>query len=170
MRRRFPVILCFAALVLASPHKARAAACCGSGHGLGQRLSRGERAALTLSVRAADRFGSNDPTGQFFRAPAGTFDGEGRAELAGLFAPVPRLQLGISVPFVLNVRQFGSDSAQGGGIGDLAASARFDLVPLATSEAWPAIALTAGLMLPTGRSAADARNRLAADAPGRGMA
>ena len=169
MLRQFPMILCFAALTLASPHDARAAACCGSGHGLGQRLSRGERAALTLAVRGADRFGSNDPQGQFFPTPAGTLDGEGRAELSGLFAPVPRLQLGVAIPFVLNVRQFGSDSAHGGGLGDVAASARFDIVPLATSKAWPAIALTAGLTVPTGRSTSDARNVLAADATGLGV-
>lgn len=169
MHRLFLVSI-LVALVLASPHRAHASACCGSGHGLGQRLNRDEQAAVTMSLRVADRFGSHDPTGRFFTVPSGIIDGDGRAEISGLFAPVPRLQLGITLPFILNIRQFGPDFAYGGGLGDLSASGRFDIVPLATSSAWPAIALTAGLTLPTGRSAAEAQDALAADATGLGVA
>jgi hypothetical protein len=165
-----PLLLSLAAVLLASPRQAEASACCGSGHGLGQRLNRGEDVALTLSLRFADRIGSHGMAGQFYAIPSGAFDGDGRAELAGIFAPTARLQLGFSLPFVLNVRQFGQESAAGGGIGDISASARFDLVPLATSNVWPAIAITTHLALPTGRSASDANDTLAVDATGLGVA
>lgn len=162
--------LCFScATLLFSPQEASAGSCCGSGHGLGQRLARDEHAALTLSLRFADRFGSYDLTSRLLNMPPGAFDGEGRAEFAGVIAPMPRLQLGVVVPFVVNVRQFPLDSAIGGGFGDITASSRFDVIPLTTSNAWPAIAITAALTFPTGRSASDATDALAADATGLGV-
>ena len=158
------------AILLASPHLAHAAACCGSGHGLGQRLARGESAAVTLSNRFADRFGSYAVQGRFRMAPSGAFDADNRTDLAAIFAPIPRLQVGFAVPFVLNMRRFGNTHATGGGMGDLSFSGRFDVIPLSTSSHQPAIALTASCTLPTGRSAIDATNILAADATGLGVA
>lgn len=149
--------------------QAQGSACCGSGHGLGQRLNRSENAALAVSIRAANRFGSYDPTAGFFRAPSATVDDEIRADLSGLYAPVRGLQFGISVPFVFNVRTLGSDSAWNGGIGDVSASARFDILPVETLRSWPAVALTMGLTVPTGRPIADARDKLATDATGQGI-
>ena len=162
--------LFFAAIVVASPHVARAAACCGSGHGLGQRLGIGEQAALTVSTRLADRFGSYDVQSQFLTIPRGSVDIDTRTELAGIVRPSTRFQIGFAVPFVLNIRQFGSDVATGGGMGDLSFQGRFDVISLSTTRSWPAIALTAGVTFPTGRSAMDASNVLAADITGLGVA
>jgi hypothetical protein len=149
---------------------ASASACCGSGHGLGQRLGPLERAAVGLSLRGSDRFGSHGYAGAFSLAPSGTRDVEARAELGCLLAPLPRLQLGLAVPVLLNVRGSGDETAVGGGLGDLSFSARFDLVPLSTTGAWPSIALTAGVGLPTGRPASRAEDPLATDATGLGAA
>ncbi|MDC3954638.1 hypothetical protein [Polyangium jinanense] len=168
-RKTFASALLGCVLLLAS-RDASASACCGSGHGLGQRLGPLERAAVGLSFRFSDRFGSHGYAGGFTLAPSGTLDAEGRAELGVLFAPVPRLQLGLVAPVLLNVRSSREDTFVGGGFGDLAFSARFDLVPLTTTSAWPAIALTAGVGLPTGRSAANAKDPLATDATGLGAA
>ncbi len=170
---RHPLLgLCFAAVVIAKPHVAQASACCGSGHGLGQRLGNGEQAALTLSTRFADRFGSYDVQSRFFTTPRGIVDMDTRAELAGIVRPSTRFQVGFTVPFVLNIRQFGADVpvTTGGGMGDLAFQGRFDIIPLSTASSWPAVALTAGVTLPTGRSAMDASNVVAADATGLGVA
>ncbi|MRG94888.1 hypothetical protein [Polyangium spumosum] len=168
-RKTFTSALLACALLVGS-RGASASACCGSGHGLGQRLGPLERAAVGLSFRFSDRFGSHGHAGAFSLAPAGTLDAEGRAELACLFAPLPRLQLGLVAPVLLNVRSSRDDTFVGGGFGDLSLSARFDIVRLDTTSAWPAIALTAGLGLPTGRSAAMARDPLATDATGLGAA
>ncbi|MBK9259959.1 MAG: hypothetical protein IPM54_09005 [Polyangiaceae bacterium] len=122
-----------------------------------------------LSTRVADRFGSYDASGGFFTIPSNVFDADARADLTAMVAPVSRLQLGITVPFVLNMRRIGADTEMGGGIGDFSFSGRFDIVPLSTASSWPAIALTAALAFPTGRSASEATNVLAADATGLGV-
>ena len=164
----FALALLGGALFLVSARDAAASACCGSGHGLGQRLAPSERAAVNLSFRFSDRFGSHGHAGAFSFAPSGTLDTESRAELGCLLAPVPRLQLGLVAPVLLNVRGFRDDTSVGGGLGDISFSARFDIVSLSTTSAFPAIALTAGLGLPTGRSAAQAKDPLATDATGLG--
>jgi len=163
------LVLASLALLTASPRLARASACCGTGHGLGQRLAPGERAAVTFATRFADRFGSYDPNGQFFTSPSGSFDGDLRADISAVFAPISRLQVGVAIPFVLNIKHLRVDDV-GGGLGDLLFSGRFDVVPLSTTSSWPAIAFTASLLVPTGRSANQARQVLAADATGLGVA
>ncbi|MDI1443301.1 hypothetical protein [Polyangium sp. 6x1] len=169
-RKTFASALLGSALFFGA-REASASACCGSGHGLGQRLGPFERGAIGLSFRFSDRFGSHGHAGGFTLAPAGTLDAEGRAELGGLFAPIPRLQLGLVAPVLLNIRGSRDDTAVvGGGFGDLSLSARFDIVSLTTTSAWPAIALTTGVSLPTGRSAAAAKDPLATDATGLGAA
>lgn len=164
--------LIFATIVIASPHIARATACCGSGHGLGQRLGIGENAALTLSTRIADRFGSYDAYSRFLPVPRGIVDIDTRTEFAGIVRPASRFQVGFAIPFVLNTRQFGADAptSLGGGMGDLAFQGRFDIIPLSTASGLPAVALTAGVTLPTGRSAMDTSDVLAADVTGLGVA
>jgi hypothetical protein len=154
----------------ANPRVAQAAACCGTGHGLGQRLGPGETAAFTISSRFAGRFGSFDPQGNFFAIPSASFDGDVRADLLAVFAPIRRVQVSVAAPFVLNIKRFGDEHDTGGGIGDLVFSGRFDVVPLSTTSAWPAIAITTSFTLPTGRSANDAVQVLAADATGLGVA
>lgn len=158
------------ALLVAIPQVTYAAACCGTGHGLGQRLGPGETAAITFSTRFADRFGSYDPSGQFFTIPANAFDGDLRADLSAVFAPISRLQVGLTAPFVLNIKHFGGADDVGGGLGDLTFSGRFDILPLNTANSWPAIALTTSLLLPTGRSANEATRVFGADATGLGVA
>lgn len=158
------------AFVVASPRAAHASACCGTGHGLGQRLGPGETAAITVSTRFADRFGSYDHRRRFFSIPSGSFDGDVRADLSAVFAPTSRLQVGVTAPFVLNIKHFGADDDVGGGFGDLTFSGRFDVLPLSTATSWPAIALTTSVLLPTGRSANEATRLLGTDATGLGVA
>lgn len=158
------------ALLASSPSAARAAACCGGGHGLGQRLGPMERAAASASLRMSDRVGSHDPNGRFSLVRPGVIDGDARADLAFLVAPVRRLQLGLDVPFLLNLRRTTEQSAWGGGIGDVTASARFDIVPLSSAEGFPAVALTAAASIPTGKPLGQNDDPLGARATGLGAA
>jgi hypothetical protein len=157
------------AFLMANSRFAHASACCGTGHGLGQRLGLGEQSAVTLSTRFADRFGSYDPAGRFFTSPGGSFDADVRTDVSAIFSPLSRLQVAVTAPFVLNIKHFGDDDV-GGGFGDLLFFGRFDIVPLSTASSWPAVAFTASLLLPTGRSANEAQQILAADATGLGVA
>lgn len=169
MRSTWCFLLGFVFLV-ALPRVTQGAACCGTGHGLGQRLGPGETAAITFSTRFADRFGSYDPTGQFFTIPSNNFDGDVRADVSVVFAPISRLQVGLTAPLVLNIKHFGGEGDLGGGLGDLTFSGRFDIFPLDTTKPRPAIAFTTSLLLPTGRSANEATHVFGADATGLGVA
>lgn len=164
------VFLLLLLLLLALPRRAQAAACCGGGHGLGARLSPMERAAIGISFRAADRFGSFDPAGRFFSIPSGYRDIELRSDISLLFAPLRRLQLGVVIPTLLNVRKTRAQSAWGGGLADVLASARVDLVPLSSPSGWPALALTCSLSLPTGTPLEQSKDALGAGATGLGAA
>lgn len=130
----------------------------------------GEHAAITLSSRVADRFGSYDVHGSFATIPQGIIDVDTRTELAAIVRPIPRLQVGFTFPFVWNIRRSGSDVLTGGGLGDLALHGRFDIIPQSTASALPAIALTTAVTFPTGRSAMNASNALGADVTGLGVA
>ena len=165
--------LCASALSFAlalAPRPARASACCGGGHGLGQRLGPLERASIGASLRFDSRLGSHRADARFAPIPAGDLDTESRVELSWLVKPVSRLQLGLTIPALLNARRLGGFGGVGGGLGDIVFSGRYDLVPLGDPGAVPPIALTAAITLPTGRAAADARDPLAADATGLGAA
>lgn len=163
-------VLALLGALAAVPHDAHAASCCGTGHGLGQRLGPGETAALSVSARVADRVGSYDPEGRFFTIPSRSFDGDARVDLSALFAPTSRLQVAVTAPVVLNFKQLGAERDVGGGLGDLTISGRFDVFPVSTARFWPAMAITTSALLPTGRSAKDAHQLLAADATGLGVA
>ena len=68
------------------------------------------------------------------------------------------------------MRHAGEQSAFGGGIGDVTASARWDLVSLSAADGLPAVALTAAVSLPTGKPAGRALDPLGASATGLGAA
>lgn len=149
---RKPVICAFFLMVhVASSGVAWASACCGGGHGLGQRLGPMERGAVGVSLRDSPRFGSFGPSSRFSPIPAGSMDNEVRADLSLLFAPIRRVQLGLALPFLLNLRRFGEQSAWGGGLSDVSASFRVDLIPLSSPNGLPSIALTTSVLFPTGR-------------------
>ncbi len=61
-------------------------------------------------------------------------------------------QVAASLPLVQNRRQNGQYSEWGGGIGDLTAMVRYEVVAPGMSATWPGIALSASAVLPTGRS------------------
>src|SRR5262252_862997 len=61
-------------------------------------------------------------------------------------------QVGLWAPFVQTSRQAGGLSGFGGGLGDVAANARFDAIDAGTRGHWPGVALLASLSFPTGQA------------------
>jgi hypothetical protein len=153
-----------------SPSVAGAAACCGESHGLGERLATAERAGVTTSVRWRERFGAWSPRGEYGALPEGDHDRELRLDLGWLVRVGHQLQLGASVPALATWRSLGGRSSSGGGVGDVTALARWDLVPVTGWKALPGVALTFAATLPTGRGPQRADDPLAADVTGLGTA
>lgn len=165
--RAAPVTLAIA-LALA-PAPARAAACCGTGYGVGQRLAVAEDAAVTLTTRLQSTLGSFDDAGRWVRDPATDADRELRADLSVIVKPMPSLQLGASAPFLSTWRKTADLDGRGAGVGDVNVFGRWDFVPVGGRGAWPGIAATLSVGLPTGRSADHAADALGADATGLGV-
>lgn len=149
---------------------ARASACCGVGHGVALPLSETENAAFLFSLKSSARVGSWSSSRSFAAPPEGDFDREIQAEIGWTVRASRRLELGVTVPMLYTFRHAGDLESTGGGVGDVGASARFRL-PLPSTPAWiPSVSLTFGAMIPTGRSASESTDRLAADATGLGAA
>ncbi len=169
LRRVLAAGLLGAAAMLHAPG-ADAAACCGTGHGLGQRLAPMERAAIGASTRFAGRIGSWAADGSFVGTPSGSRDLEARLDLGWIVKPHPRVQVGATLPILLTSRALGEASSTGGGIGDVGVFGRFDVVGVPGSGWLPAIALTLGAQLPTGRPTTSSTDALGADVTGLGAA
>lgn len=157
----------FATLALA-PADSHAAACCGTSHGLGQRLGPTERAAATSGVRVATRVGSWNARGDFGAMGSGDRDVELRAEIGWLVRAHDRFQIGASVPALATFRRLGEAASSGGGVGDVTLTARGDLVPLGSTGWAPSVALTLSGLVPTGRPARASHDALASDVTGLG--
>jgi len=166
-----PIALTAALLAaLAAPGRARAAACCGSGHGVGPLLADAERAALTLGLGASLRVGQWSYRGEFRSLSGGDFDREIRAEIGWIVRAGQSFQLGVTAPAIYTFKQTGDLASSGGGAGDVTAFARYEIVPSRASRPYPGVALTLSTLLPTGRSAERSRDPLGADATGLGVA
>lgn len=161
------VVLAGAPFLAAS--EARAAGCCGSSHGLGDRLAPGERAAVTVGTRDVERYGTFRSDGSLHTAPDGQVDRELRADLAFATRASARLAFALSVPLLMTHKEVPSgQSGSGAGVGDVVASARYDLpVPW---EHDLLTTLTFAAQLPTGKPSRRAEEPLDADMTGLGAA
>ncbi|AUX22372.1 hypothetical protein SOCEGT47_028730 [Sorangium cellulosum] len=162
-----------AALVLSlatSSNAARAAACCGAGHGMGQWLAPSERAAVSLALRGSERFGSWSVERDFAPSAGDSHDRELRADVGWLVRVEERVQLGITAPLLATWRGSRGAASSGGGVGDVAMAGRLELVERDRLPWLSTAALTLGVTLPTGRSYRDSSDPLAADATGLGVA
>jgi len=160
--------LALSAAALGQPSQALAAACCGSGHGIGPVLAEGERAALSVGVGEAERFGQWSSRGEYVPQSGGGFDRELRTELGWIVRASGPLQLGVTVPMIYTFKQSGRTSSSGGGAGDITAFARYDLVASQPSRWFPGIAPTLAALVPTGLPLARSSDPLGADATGLG--
>ncbi|MCC6557601.1 MAG: hypothetical protein IT372_32005 [Polyangiaceae bacterium] len=171
MRLPSPALAAALALaVCACPDAARAAACCGTGHGLGQRLGPSERAAASAAIRLTDRFGAWTSDRELVTSPAADHDRELAFELGWTVRAGRRVQLGVTVPLLATWKSLGGATSSGGGPGDVGASARVEVLEDGAASWAPSIAVTFGATLPTGRPVSASRDPLAADVTGLGAA
>ena len=154
-----------AALLRAAP--AAAQACCAGGALLTPtRLAVQEDYAVGLQMQARSNVGSYASTGGFAAS-----DGSWQVleqDLAASARLFRRAQVGLLLPMIQNHHVESGTEAWGGGLGDVAVTARYDFLLAADEVRWPGIALLAGATFPTGRSSNEATAPLAADATGGG--
>lgn len=148
---------------------ARASACCGEGHGIGQRLASAERAAVTTSARLQGRIGAWGSDGEFTAIDDGSHDRELRLD-AGWVVKVGAAEVGMVIPLVFTWRELGDAASSGGGIGDVQGFGRYPIIPVEGRGWLPGIALTLSAIAPTGRPAGQAEDTLGAEATGIGVA
>ncbi|HEY8927211.1 MAG TPA: hypothetical protein VIU64_22665 [Polyangia bacterium] len=163
-------------IALASPfgsEVAHAQACCtATGVVLPARLRVYEDFGLGVQARESQAYGSFASDGAF----AGTSSGDltTQQNLFALWRALPRLQVGLLVPYVETWRRIPAGpgvagrSEWGGFLGDVAVSARVEIVRPGDLGRFPAITLLGGLAVPTGRAPDEARNPLGTDASGTG--
>jgi len=161
MPRAAPLVL----LLLLPAEEARAAGCCGTGPSAIERLGSAEAASLSLTTSGQRTLGGWNSEGSWGDAAQGD---EARLELAGAVAVGARVQLGFALPAQYAWREAGALAGEGGGLGDLTFTGWIDPLPAGLPSSTPSVGLTLALRTPTGRSDADARAPLAADATGLG--
>jgi hypothetical protein len=153
--------------VTGSSRRADAQACCAGGAVVTPtRLAPHEDFAVGLQVRVRSNGGWFDSHGQY----AGTSGREQifEQDLAGSLRFSGRGQAAAVLPFIETHRRAAGLDDTGGGIGDLALTARYDLL-LATEALYlPGFGILLAATLPTGRAPDEATHPLATDATGAG--
>ena len=141
------------ALSIAMPRRARAQACCvATGLTTPARLRLYEDGAVGVQTRIRSVLGSFDARGNYVPAPAGDHELDAEEDLFVAKRFGPHWQISLQVPFVQTARSAGSVSGWGGGLGDVSANARWDVLIAGDRPGQPGIALLAGVTPPSGRS------------------
>jgi len=157
-------------VVFALPSRAYAQPCCAGASVLTPaRLTPLDDALVGLQLRGARIVGSYDSSGQYVPSPGGVTEIDLEQDLIGSLRVFGRGQLSLSIPILQTIRSAGNISGEvGGGLGDIAASGRYDIV-LAGEHRWlPGIAILAGVTFPTGKPVESASQPLGSDATGTG--
>jgi len=142
-----------AAGIAAHPRRAAAQACCvGTGLITPARLRTFESAAVGVQMRGRSVMGTFLGTGDYATSGTGTRELGFEEDLFAALRVGSRFQVGLWAPFVQTSRQAGGLSGFGGGLGDVAANARFDAIDAGTRGHWPGVALLASLSFPTGQA------------------
>jgi hypothetical protein len=154
---------------LAAPRFARAQACCAAPNLVTPaRLQRHEAFGAGVQARGRGVFGAFAADGSFAGTSSG--DVETEQDLFGAIGVAGRVQVAVVLPFVETRRRAPGLTAWGGGLGDVRASARAEILRDGANGAWPGVALLLGGTFPTGTPPEEARGTLAADATGAGTA
>lgn len=147
---------------------AQAAPCCMSATAFGTgRLLIWEDAALGVITSVAAGLGHWDADGDW-HAYRGYDELEWRSELWGMLALSRRASVFARAPFVATRRAAGGLDGFGGGLADVSAGLRYELLAIGEYLELPAIALTVSVTAPTGRPTWDATTPLGVDVTGRG--
>jgi hypothetical protein len=120
-------------------------------------------------MHVATVLGSFDDGGRYTgAASSGTSEIDFEQDLFGAVRFLRRGQVALLLPFVATRRSEQGPSELGGGLGDINASARYDLFLAGQSRVLPGVAVLAGVTAPTGTPPDKAHNKLATDATGVG--
>lgn len=167
MRAWLPALTLLASLGASS--EAWAAACCGEAS-TGDRLNFGEDLMIAVRPSGRVRFGSFDREGAFHASGDAT-DVTGELDVATVVRVAPRLELGASLPLVLNYRAVkGLDDEVGGGGGDVAAWVTWTPISPWDVRWVPSVALALKARIPTGVAPGASDEVLASDVTGDGRA
>lgn len=174
-RSRFPDrrLLAAAALaagavaLIAGARSAAAQACCSGGALVTPtRLAVYEDYAVALQTRARTNFGSFGADGRY--VSSSTAEQVLQQDLAAAVRLGNKLQVGALVPTVLTHRTQTGIDEWGGGVGDIALTARYDLSLASDHMRWPGFSVLVGVGIPTGTPPDRASNPLVTDATGTG--
>jgi len=119
-------------------------------------------------MRARSVMGAFSGTGSFAMSAAGRREVGFEEDLFGALRLGSRFQIALSAPFVQTARAEPGVSGFGGGLGDVAASFRYDAIYAGTRGSWPGVAILAGVSFPTGQPVDEADDPLATSSTGTG--
>ena len=141
-----------AAAVAAHPGAAHAQACCvGTGLVTPARLRTFESQAVGMQMRARSVMGAFAGSGNYATSPTSNRELGFEEDLFAALRLGSHFQVGLLAPFLQTSRQEGGFSGFGGGLGDVAVNARYDIVNAGERGLWPGVAIIAGLSFPTGQ-------------------
>src|SRR5882672_9798130 len=124
---------------------ARAQACCvAAGLTTPARLKLYESYAVGLQTRVRSVLGSFDEHGGYASSPGGAHEMDAEEDLFAAARLGLHAQVALQVPFVQTARSAGGLSGWGGGVGDVAANVRWDILLAGDRPGWPGIAMIAG--------------------------
>lgn len=166
-RRPLPTIAALALLL--APGAARAAACCMSATSFGVgRLRIWEEVAAGVQLGHARSLGQWDAGGALRLNGSSLVDGLSQAQPWVIARLHERVQVSAWAPLLLNDRRVGDQGQLAGGLGDLGAAVRGELVSLGQYDGLPSFAVTVGALAPTGRRPEQTSPPLFAGTTGRG--
>lgn len=136
---------------------ASAQSCCAASQSSGPvRLSMGQVGAVGVDASGGMY------TGVFADTAYRRLDDRGqeyRQTLFGTWRLADVWQVSATVPLVQNYRSAGDYSEWGGGLGDLGAQARYEVITTGASASWPGIGIVGSVTAPTGRAPMDSMER-----------
>lgn len=166
--RKLAATIFATALLLSAAQSAHAASCCMSATAFGVgRLTQWEPFALGLTTSSSYGLGAWQPDGEW-RPYKDYSELTWSNELWGLFKITDWTSAYLRLPTTYNVRRAGTLRDTGGGMADISAGVRYELVSVGEYDNVPAIALSMAVVAPTGRATHRTSGPLAADATGRG--
>jgi hypothetical protein len=162
------VLVSLASALLTTP--ARGQACCAGVSAITPgRLELHERALVGSQLRVSRSLGSYTTAGRYRANAEGAAELDFQQDLITSWRWLSRGQATLVVPLMLSWRRSATTGAEaGGGVGDLNASGRYDIVRNREVSYLPGIGVLVGVTLPTGRPPDDAKKPLGSDATGVG--
>lgn len=149
---------------------AHAQACCAGGALLTPaRLGPAEMDGVGVQLKARVSRGTFTALGRWSDLGAGETERTFEQAVVASLRFHSRAQASVLIPWVETQRKAGGFSETGGGLGDIAWTARYDFLSAGDSPVWPGVSLLLGGNVPSGKDPLSARRPLATDATGTGF-